>query len=255
MKVLFTGDIHNKLYVLDKIEKLDKKYNFDKILFMGDYIDNWDSDNHTSLKVLDKVFNLKKENMNKYVLLIGNHERSYLGYPCSGHIDYLEDAVTSKLTENIDLLDFYFQIKIKNEDFICTHAGLTNEYIDEYLGGKDKYKKTLNDWNKNKLKNLHNLNVTSFYRGGRGRVGSFVWADKKELFNEFFSKEQYYAPYQIIGHTPQKTITHYKNEYYGNSNGEFYFIDTHSTYNDGTMYGDGSFLIFLDDKEVIEKCS
>ena len=34
MKYLFVGDIHNHKYIFDDIDRLDHKYNFDKIIFL-----------------------------------------------------------------------------------------------------------------------------------------------------------------------------------------------------------------------------
>ena len=129
MKMLFVGDVHNHLYIFEDVQRLDTQYNFDKIVFLGDYIDDWQTDNHDSLKTLDKVFALKNSNLEKYILIFGNHEASYVGLRCSGHMEELSDVITQKLKENIDLFDFYYIVKLGNKDYICTHAGLLNEYI------------------------------------------------------------------------------------------------------------------------------
>ena len=81
MKVLFVGDVHNHSYMFQEIEKLDKLHNFDKVIFLGDYVDDWSTDNHNSLSTLDTVINLKNSNREKYTFLLGNHELSYLGFP------------------------------------------------------------------------------------------------------------------------------------------------------------------------------
>lgn len=40
MKILFLGDIHNHLYMFDDIKRIDNEYKLDKIIFLGDYVDN-----------------------------------------------------------------------------------------------------------------------------------------------------------------------------------------------------------------------
>ena len=64
-----------------------------------------------------------------------------------------------------------------------------------------------------------------------------MWADKREhlYFSKFGAP---IIPNQIMGHTPVKTVERYDN---------FIFIDTHSTYRDGSEYGDKSYLIWEDD--------
>ena len=142
MKALFVGDIHNHNYMFQDIETLDKKYNFDRIICMGDYVDDWNTDNHQSLETLERIFTLKSLDREKYTFLTGNHELSYLGYKCSGHMTELEDVMNLKLEEHIDDLDFYTTIQCGNYEYVCTHAGINNGFAKEFLGG-DKYKEFL----------------------------------------------------------------------------------------------------------------
>ena len=60
MNILFVGDIHNHSYMFDDIKKLDEQYNFDRIICLGDYVDDWLTDNHQSLETLNKLIELKK---------------------------------------------------------------------------------------------------------------------------------------------------------------------------------------------------
>lgn len=242
MKVLFVGDIHNHLYMIDDIKRLDKEYNFDRIICTGDYVDDWGTDNHTSLETLDKIFNLKKKDKNKYTLLLGNHEMSYLGFPCSGHHTELEDVVQQKLKENIDLIDLYTTVILEDKEFICTHAGLTNDYICQVLDAYGDYKPVLEQFNKDKLNSLSYLRFCSYRRGGRDSCSSFVWTDRMEHL-ELSQFDRPIVPYQIAGHSPVTTVSFHSAE-----NSEMYFIDTHSTYRDGTVYGDKSYLMWNEDE-------
>ena len=98
MRVLFIGDIHTKQYIIDNIKELDNKYDFDKIICTGDYCDDWRVPGQKSLDLLDQIFELKDSNPNKYTFLIGNHELSYLGHPCSGHNYEYEKSIENKLS-------------------------------------------------------------------------------------------------------------------------------------------------------------
>lgn len=247
MKVLFVGDIHNKLYMLDDVENLDKKYKFDRIIFMGDYIDDWDTDNHDSLKTLDKIFNLKRNNNEKYTLLLGNHELSYLGYPCSGHCFVLEDLVKQKLLENYDLLDLCTEVKLDDKNYVCTHSGLNISYIKVALEEVDKdWRKALDIIKQKKL--FEYLNNCSSQRGGRYPFSSCLWTDRQEhllyLDNNYVYED---TKCQIMGHSPVKTLTNYHEEnlwiIY-----DYWFIDTHSTYRDGSPFGDKTYLAWIDNE-------
>ena len=249
MKVLFVGDIHNHLYMIDDIKRLDSKYNFDKIILFGDYIDDWNTDNHNSLKTLEKVFNLKQNEPNKYVLLLGNHELSYLGYPCSGHCFELDDVVNQKLLDNWDKLDLYCEIKLNNKTYICSHAGITKPYLELELNQLAKdYRLALNMIYNNKM--FSYLKICSTMRGGKSLYSSLLWADRQEHYNLLYFKEfTEDNKYQIIGHSPVQQITNYKDDdYQSNLNYDYWFIDTHSTHKDGTLYGDKSYLIWNEDK-------
>lgn len=238
MKYLFVGDVHNHLYIFEDVEKLDKQWNFDRIIFFGDYVDDWNTNNHHSLETLDKVFELKRSNPNKYTFLLGNHEMSYLGYKCSGHQYELEDVVQAKLKENIWVFDLYTSIYTWDKgDFICSHAGFTNGFIQECLGDKDNWLLSLSDMNKHILDNLEPFSHCSFVRGGRDNFSSSMWCDRRE--HSYFGSQEPIAPNQIVGHTPVKNIIY---------EGGIYFIDTHSTYRDGTPYGDKSYLMWWEDE-------
>ena len=251
MKYLFVGDIHNHDYMFKDIYNLDKKYNFDRIILFGDYVDDWNTDNHNSLETLDIAISLKQDLGYKVTLLLGNHELSYLGYPCSGHKYELEDIVRMKLEENIDLFDFYTIVKCKDRNYICTHAGLTNGYINNFLGGQDNWKYILDSFSKAKLKNLLPFTVCSYLRGGKDEYSSCMWCDIRE--HKYFYLQEQIIPFQIIGHTPveyiDRIVAQTKDKY-----NEIICIDTHSTYRNGAPYGDQSYLIWNEDKfEIINK--
>lgn len=142
MKVLFVGDVHNHLYMFKDIEELDQRYNFDEIIFFGDYVDDWNTTGKDSLLTLDKIFNLKMDNTAKYTLLLGNHELSYLAYPCAGYDFEFGELLKQKLLDNYNLLDLYKEIQLGDRTYVCSHAGLTTSYIHLELQNIDK------DWRK-----------------------------------------------------------------------------------------------------------
>lgn len=256
IKTLFVGDIHTHDYILDDIKRLDEEYNFYRIVCLGDYVDDWLSSGYDSIKTLNKIIELKDSNKDKYILLLGNHELSYLGFPCSGHQYNQEKEIQNILLKNIDLFDLYYSIDLGDKYYYCTHAGITNSYIhdvlnkineEENLYYTDSYKKNLDTMNNDKLHSLHLLNKVSSLRGGIDNYSSMVWCDKRE--HEYFSvAEEYLIPYQIVGHTPVTTVSNISSE-----NGILYFVDTHSTYRDGRNIGDKSYLMWNEDEFQIVK--
>lgn len=242
MKVLFVGDIHNHTYMFDDIKKLDNEHHFDRIICTGDYVDDWLTDNHRSLETLNSILELKKKEPDKYTLLLGNHEVSYLGFPCSGHHYELEDVMNRTLVENISCFEYFTEVELGKRTYVCSHAGFTNDYICQVLDVFGDWKPVLEDLQKEKIKNLPYLKYCSRYRGGNDTCSSFIWTDRMEIV-EATTREKPLVPYQVIGHSSISTV--------GNAVGEtfdFYFIDTHSTYRDGTPFGDKSYLMWDEDK-------
>lgn len=232
MKVLFVGDIHNHNYIFEDIGRLDEKYHFNRIILVGDYVDDWNTTNHQSLETLDRLFTIKETLGDKLTLLFGNHELSYLGHKCSGHRYELEDVMEQKLKENIDKLEFYTSVKCGRYEYICSHAGFTNGFLINDLGG-NKWRETLDNMSRDKLHNLDVFAKCSYLRGGRDEFSSCLWCDRRE--HAYFTVQEPIIPHQIVGHTPVQTIIERDN---------IYFIDTHSTYQDGSEYGDKSYLIW-----------
>lgn len=238
MKALFVGDVHNHTYIFDDVKRLDKDHNFDRIIFLGDYVDDWNTTNHESLETLKMVFELKSGNPDKYTFCIGNHELSYLGFPCSGHQHELDEIVRLELVQNIDKIDLCTKIDLDGTTYMCSHAGFTNNYICNVLDTYGEYEEVLKQLQENKLNSLQYLKYCSRGRGGYDPYSSFVWADKYELM-ESADFEKLLIPYQIVGHSPVETVKGIKGETFN-----LYFIDTHSTYRDGSAFGDGSYLMY-----------
>lgn len=246
MKVLFVGDVHNHTYMFDDVKRLDEEYNFDNIIFLGDYVDDWNTTNKESLETLDKVIELKTNNPNKYTFCIGNHELSYLGYPCSGHQKEMDNLVRLKLIEDINCFVSYTTVQLGDNLFYCSHAGFVNDYlVNELQPNNTKWEDNIKSLKHNILSRLHLMTPCSYYRGGKYPYSSFLWADRRELTS---NEHHLLIPNQIVGHTPAQTICHFVTD-----TEELYCIDTHSTYRDGSSYGDKSYLMWDENKFEILK--
>lgn len=251
MNYLFVGDIHNHTYMFEDIKRLDNEYHFDKIIFVGDYVDDWNTSNVESMITLNQLLLLKESNYEKYILLLGNHEISYLGYPCSGH-KYENDAeLQNMLEQDIKMFDLYYKIKCGDKEYICSHAGFNNDYlryIFKQANSYHDYIKELDNINRDKLDNLELLRACSFRRGGYSPFGSFIWSDITEHIS-FNMNEYPIFPNQIIGHSPIKTCSKIDCRLETDKDPfNYYFIDSHSTYRSGEPFGDKSYLGFIDNE-------
>lgn len=71
MKILVLGDIHGRTIWKDIIEK----ENPDKVIFLGDYVSTHDNISSTQqLNNLEDILAYKEDNLDKVILLRGNHK-------------------------------------------------------------------------------------------------------------------------------------------------------------------------------------
>ncbi len=132
MKTIALGDIHGRSIWKDIISKGD----FDKVIFCGDYFDTHDDisaviQKHNFKEILD----FKIANIDKVVLLIGNHDfhymkgikESYSGYQYTHAIDFqilINDAVKNDLMQLCHI----------EGNILFSHAGFTKTWCEEKLG-------------------------------------------------------------------------------------------------------------------------
>lgn len=201
MKILAIGDIHGR-----NIWK-DTNFNaFDKVVFIGDYVDSYDvSDWETYLNLKD-IIEQKKAQPDKIVLLLGNHDIQYLHFPdykCSGFREDFQNDLTALFVDNKALFQVAYQVK----NYLFTHAGVSRKWYNEYLDffKKDKNKSVGDVLNGMYLehKAYNALFQTGLLRGGEALCGGIVWADKRETQADFL-----FGFHQIVGHSPVPEIEH-----------------------------------------------
>lgn len=156
MRILVIGDLHghNSWKAIVESEK------YDKVVFLGDYVDSFTLQPLTIVKNLRELLKFKRENKDKVVLLWGNHDHSYFfGERCSGWsykgYEYYNPVYEKAFDDG--LFDLYYIY----DDIIMTHAGVS-EYWLKQVAFKDDIKdvtwddvipkrgmsgKTILDWN------------------------------------------------------------------------------------------------------------
>ncbi len=239
--ILVCGDLHAKYHILEKVKEKAKL--FDKVVFLGDYVDDWNTPPEVSYNLLNSLLEWKNSEPDKIVLLWGNHDLSeYLKneYLCSGF-----NLRTSYLTHNLySENEDKFQVAYGYGPLLFTHAGVTEGWLKNIYknyGGillGDLFADLLN--HKCNIKNRPSVQSDIFHedelswsgiaRGG-SKAPSPIWADKSELEEDSLTN----PIFQIVGHTPVETITI-------DDKKNLVFCDTHSTYRDGKNIGDNSLL-------------
>jgi len=198
--LLIIPDIHNKI---DRAETIIKNAGADKVIFLGDYFDDF-GDSHIDAR---KTAKWLKESLNKEnrIHLWGNHDVCY-AFPnnpytrCTGFTESKNKAVQEELTEKewSKLKFFHFE-----QGFLFTHAGLhssyfpeNNEDIDVFLNKESDYAFRLLKKNKS-----HYFFRAGYSRGGQIPFGGIIWCD---FLREFIPNDN---AKQIFGHTPQRIPT------------------------------------------------
>jgi len=127
MKHIAIGDIHGR----DSWQRVNTKL-YEKVIFLGDYVDSHTLSDFTILENFKKIISLKKRNPEKVILLLGNHDVHYLHYPrfeCSGFRKTMQPELSALFRRNADL----FQVAYQKDNYLFTHAGVTNNWYGEIL--------------------------------------------------------------------------------------------------------------------------
>ena len=195
MKIIALGDTHGR-DIWKQIVKVEE--DFDKFIFIGDYFDTREGiDASTQIQNFKEILEFKKANPDKVFLLIGNHDFHYLkgcGETYSGYQQYaamdinevLQPAVTSG----------HMQICHVFDEYIFSHAGLTNNDIDLYNIEESVNVRFMKNMESFKFEYGENLD-----RSGDDVTQSPLWVRIPSLFRDMVKGFTY-----IVGHTTVKEM-------------------------------------------------
>lgn len=191
MKILINPDIHGRVFWKYSIEHKDE---FDKIVFLGDYLDPYSPDLlETEEDNFKEIIQFKKDNPDKVILLLGNHDCHYISYKILNGSRYnsLKAEEYQKLfLDNISL----FQLVYIYDKYLFSHAGVYEEWLKMCNLNLDD----LIDYDLDNLASY--LNVLDYHRGGYKDIGSCIWADVSDSETQKLLEGYYH----IFGHTQLK---------------------------------------------------
>lgn len=232
MKIIAIGDIHGRAsWKLIAHQNQDA----DEIVFIGDYFDT-----HEDISPAIQIYNFqeictfKKANMEKVVMLLGNHDMYIEPYinqsVVSGYQVGVAIAIRHILQENKDLL----QMSYCHEHLLFSHAGVSMVWLEENgWNGEQKISEFVNEIWKYKPLSFE-FNGTNPYGDNVYqtpiwiRPASLMKANYDTLRNKFI---------QIVGHTTMKRI-----DIEGRATGgRYYFIDTLGTSGEYLVWENGIF--------------
>jgi hypothetical protein len=190
----------------DELFKNDYPYTgFDKIIFIGDYVDSFDVDNIMMKKNLEDIILFKKALPHKVILLWGNHDVQYFipDQICSGYRPEMKWDLQILFRDNRDL----FQMAYQENDYLWTHAGLSKPVLKsmmryDFLRGLKSEAEVLNDAFLREVPEIFAVDSSS---GGCSMYGGPLWIRPNDLIRDGVDL------HQIIGHTPQRCLKEFEN--------------------------------------------
>ncbi|MCM1323282.1 MAG: metallophosphoesterase [Acetobacter sp.] len=236
MKILCVGDIHAKTWIIPSVQRLFESESFDKVVFLGDYLDDWNATPADNEMVATQLTKLYEQYGRHIVLLWGNHDLSNIrkgAFICSGYSP--ANIVAANILSKLPL-----QFAYGHGNLLLTHAGVTNSWRKSVgLAEPIRYGAQYFADKLNELK-AECYNRTGTMRGGVDDP-SPVWADLEELKLDPVPNID-----QVVGHTPVRECRMYNPapELLGT---RIVTCDTFSTYTNGIPYGDETVLGINDD--------
>lgn len=223
MKLVVIGDIHGHSSWKDVLENENNE--FDKVIFLGDYLDGFNVSIKNMQKNFYEILDYKQEQSDKCILLLGNHDWHYVsfGERYSGWKNDTFRWANLKLKECLQ--EEVIKIVHIEDDILFSHAGLTKSWLKHWFES--------NNPEKVKCINYNDISPSALnftFMGGGDVYGdsvysSPIWVRPASLLLDRVDKYK-----QVVGHTMMKSIISKDNvwfcdtmprEYLVIQNGEF----------------------------------
>lgn len=243
-KTLVVGDMHLKQrIVLPLVDEAVRASGAGRVVFTGDYTDEWGCTDADELAALDCQLAWAKTRRAEGLaldFLAGNHDWHYL---MASPAHYTHVTVLAPVAER--LLALALRPAATAGGWLVTHAGVTRRWALAHgvpLGGAAEAAAALNAMTETDL-GMSQLFDCGPARGGSGLPGP-LWADLRELEGD--------APEgldQIVGHTPVVTCTLADTLF---DAGSVIACDTLSLASDLRPIGDASMLVIDEETGSVE---
>lgn len=195
--IIAIGDIHGR----QQWKKAISNKMVNKIVFLGDYVDPYDSiEAEELIDNLKEIIEFKKQSPDKVVLLLGNHDMHYIYEDFAKGSRYdktLADVITHIFNENRDMFQFAYQ----EGKTVFTHAGISSDWFhDDFKGDKNRdIAEQLNNPTPDQLRTMFQVGIS---RWGKDKNGGIFWADKSETDHKPLC-----GIHQVVGHSQVEHVT------------------------------------------------
>lgn len=182
------------------------------IIFLGDYVDPYPDEEGVApwhgMAALIEVINFKRLHPHNVVLLLGNHDLSYISghqYRCR-HDDENHFIIRSALLQNLSLFKIAHEAEVGGRRYLFSHAGILPAWLKEAerFIGPVPLGEEAQALNRAFAEGLlyEPLGMVGQSRGGGCAAGSMVWTDVDDHCR-LLASEHLPGAYQVFGHTQQ----------------------------------------------------
>ena len=227
-KVLVIPDSHLKIDVIENGIKLANKFKVDSIVLLGDYLDDFGAVDNDYFEMIKYLKNLVRRD-HRVIALLGNHEISYLGFPCSGYKGSVAEFVKDSLKD-----DHRFYLAVGIDGVLYSHAGVCVSWLkDNNVITQNVFRYQITKQNGANVLEKAISKIPSFSifaQAGKARGGKLnpspLWADATELIMDAVPNVK-----QVVGHSPLKQIEKVGNCWFtdvfsnGNISDEYLLVD------------------------------
>ncbi len=185
MKIVALGDTHGRL---NWKEIVAKETGVDKIVFIGDYFDTHDDVTpEQQISNFLEILEFKKANMDKVILLIGNHDFHYTGYAYSTYSGYQYGAAP-RINEILleALKDDLMQMCYKHDIFVFTHAGITKTWAEANGIDVNDLENSINEMFKVKPRVFDFTMGDNYSQTGNDITQTPIWVRPQALLSDSF---------------------------------------------------------------------
>jgi hypothetical protein len=189
------GDIHGRTIWK---EIINKNPQITKWVFMGDYFDTHDDVTpEQQIENFLEIIEFKKANMDKVVLLIGNHDFHYTGYAYSTYSGYQYGAAPRIKEILLDVLsNELMQMCYKNDIYVFTHAGVTKTWAETNNIDLNDMENSINELFKTRPMVFDFTMGDNYSQTGNDITQTPIWVRPQALLTDAIEDIIY-----IVGHT------------------------------------------------------
>ena len=131
-KIIVVPDVHGRIFWKEPVNKYIDSV--DKVVFLGDYLDPYNDEDGLADDIYEnllEIIELKRNNMEKVILLKGNHDQHYSSelfrdYAGGSRMDRMNwKKYHEFFNENKELFQIAHLEEVNGIPYVFTHAGLT----------------------------------------------------------------------------------------------------------------------------------